>query len=129
MVPIQIIAIIINFLFLVYTSRLIVRGKLREEYAIVWWVCAGLLLVFSIWDGSLEVISKALGVYMATNLVFSVLIFIILIYLLHLSLTNSKLHKNITNLTQELAIMKEALQQQNNTRIIQTSEKPENEQS
>ncbi|GAB3412611.1 DUF2304 domain-containing protein [Niabella aquatica] len=113
MTRIQIIAIVINFLFLIYTSRLIIRGRLREEYAIIWWVCAGLLLVFSIWDNGIEVIAHSLGVYMAPNLVFSVLIFIVLIYLLHLSLANSRLQKHITRLTQEIAIMKESIEKDN----------------
>ncbi|MGC4234455.1 MAG: DUF2304 domain-containing protein [Niabella sp.] len=108
---IQVIAVIINFLFLVYTSRLIIKGKLREEYAVIWWVCAGFLLLFSVWDNGLEILAKTLGVYMATNLVFSGLIFMILVYLLHLSLVNSKLHKHITRLTQEMALMKEKMEQ------------------
>ncbi|MGJ7031777.1 DUF2304 domain-containing protein [Niabella hirudinis] len=103
---IQIIAIVLNCLFLVYTSRLIIRGKLREEYALVWWICGGLLLIFSIWAGGLEAVAHLLGVYEPVNLGFATIIFIILIYLLHLSIANSKLQRHITRLTQEIALMK-----------------------
>lgn len=116
MSTIQIIAAAINFFFLLYTSRLIVKGKLREEYAVIWWVCAGVLFVFSLWSNGLNTISDFLGVQVPTNLIFSALIFVILIYLLHLSRVNSKLQKNVTNLTQELAILKqkvEAFENQN----------------
>ncbi|MCC6837083.1 MAG: DUF2304 family protein, partial [Bacteroidia bacterium] len=36
MAKIQIIAIATSLLFLLYIVRLIIKGKLREEYSIVW---------------------------------------------------------------------------------------------
>lgn len=104
---IQIITIVINLFFLVSIARLIVKGKLREEYAIVWLVCTVLLGIFAIWRDGLEVIARLFGVYEAPNLVFTGFIFIILIYLLHLSIVNSKLQKNLTKLTQEIALLKQ----------------------
>jgi hypothetical protein len=110
---IQIIAIIINFLFLLFIARLIIKGKLREEYAIVWLICTVLLVIFSFWRNGLEVFADAFGIFDAPNLLFSGFIFIILIYLLHLSIVNSKLQKNITNLTQEIALLKQKIEKQN----------------
>lgn len=107
MARIQVIVIIINLLFLLYISRLIIKGKLREEYAIVWLVCTLLLIVFSFWRDGLDVLAKKFGVYDPPNLVFTAFIFIILIYLLHLSIVNSKLQKSITKLTQEMALLKQ----------------------
>ena len=111
MPTIQIIAIAINFFFLLYTSRLIVKGKLREEYALIWWICAGILLAFSIWSDGLAILSHWLGVQVPANLVFAASIFVILIYLLHLSRVNSKLQQNVTRLTQELAILKQKVEE------------------
>lgn len=107
MARIQIITIIINILFLFYIAKLIIKGKLREEYAIVWIICTAVLLIFSFWAEGLEVMSHLFGVYQPANLVFTGFIFIILVYLLHLSVVNSKLQRNMTKLTQELALMKE----------------------
>ncbi|MFD2521720.1 DUF2304 domain-containing protein [Emticicia soli] len=104
---IQIITIVINLFFLISIARLIVKGKLREEYAIVWLVCTVLLGIFAIWRDGLEIIARLFGVYDAPNLVFTGFIFIILIYLLHLSIVNSKLQKNLTKLTQEIALLKQ----------------------
>ena len=115
MARIQIITIIINILFLIYISRLIIKAKLREEYAIVWWICTGVLLIFSLWAEGLEVMSKIFGVYEPANLVFTGFIFIILVYLLHLSVVNSKLQRNMTKLTQELALMKEQTESKTET--------------
>jgi len=116
---IQIIAILLNCLFLVYTSRLIIRGKLREEYALVWWICGGLLLIFSIWAKGLDLVAHLLGVYEPVNLGFATIIFIILIYLLHLSVANSKLQRHITRLTQEIALMKTDAQKKEEKNNIQ----------
>jgi len=35
-IKIQIISIVVSISFLIYVSRLIIKGKLDEEYAIVW---------------------------------------------------------------------------------------------
>lgn len=110
MARIQLITILVDCLFLFYIARLIIKGKLREEYAIVWLLCTGLLTVFSFWRNGLELAAKLFGVFAAPNLVFTVLIFLIMIYLLHLSVVNSRLQKSVTRLTQELALLKEKLE-------------------
>jgi len=109
MARIQIIAIIISLLFLAYISYLIIKGKLREEYAITWIVCTAVLILFSFWRNGLEVMSHLFGVYEAPNLVFTGSILAILIYLLHLSIVNSKLHAANKKLAQELALIKQRL--------------------
>ena len=109
MARIQIIAILISLLFLAYISYLIIKGKLREEYAITWIVCTAILIAFSFWRNGLEVMSHLFGVYEAPNLVFTGSIFAILIYLLHLSVVNSKLQTSNKKLTQEIALLKQRL--------------------
>src|ERR1700733_7249517 len=110
MTRIQIITIAINFIFIAYIARLITKGKLREEYAIVWCVCTLLLIVFSFWTKGLELMSKVFGVFDPPNLVFTAFIFIILIYLLHLSVVSSKSHHSINTLTQEIALLKQKME-------------------
>lgn len=112
MTRIQIITIGITLLFLFYIARLITRGKLREEYAIVWCACALVLAVFGFWTKGLDLLSRIFGVFDPPNLVFTAFIFIILIYLLHLSVVSSKSHHSITRLTQELALMKEQMKRE-----------------
>jgi hypothetical protein len=109
MARIQIIAIAISVLFLLYIVRLIVKGKLREEYSIVWIVCTIVLVLFSFWRRGLDVVSKLLGVYSPPNLIFTAAIFAIFIYLLHLSVVVSKLQSQNKQLAQEIALMKEKM--------------------
>ena len=107
MLRIQIITIAISILFVLYISRLIVKGKLREEYAIVWVICTIFLLVFSLWTDGLELLRRITGVVVAANLVFTGFIFAILVYLLHLSVVASKLHNDNKKLAQEISLLKE----------------------
>lgn len=102
---IQLIAIAGSVLFLLFIARLIMRGRLREEYAIVWIICTAILFVFSFWREGLDVLASLMGVAAPPNLVFIGAIVAVLIYLLHLSIVVSKLQEQNKTLTQELANM------------------------
>lgn len=109
---IQIISITLSLAFLFYIGRLIIKGKLREEYSFVWVFGALMLILFSIWRDGLGVMAKLLGVFDAPNLVFMAAIFAILIYLLHLSVVVSKLQTNNKELAQKLALLDNKLKDQ-----------------
>jgi len=103
---IQIISIVGALAFMFFIFRLIAKGKLREEYSIIWIICTVILLVFSFWRNGLDVMAKLLGVYYAPALVFLAAIFAIIVFLVHLSVVNSRQHEQIKKLTQEMAILK-----------------------
>jgi len=109
MAKIQIITVTVSILFLIYVIWLILKGKLREEYSIVWIICTAVLLLFSFWRNGLVVVSNLFGVYAAPNLVFTAAIFVIFIYLLHLSVINSKLQEQNKTLAQDIALLKEKI--------------------
>jgi hypothetical protein len=106
MEKVQIIAILVSVLFLIYIGYLIARGKLREEYSIIWILCTVILVIFSFWRKGLDFFSNLVGIIDPPNMVFTFAIFVILIYLLHLSIVVSKLHKENKTLAQEIALMK-----------------------
>ena len=108
---IQIISIIVSLAFLYYVSRLIVKGKLREEYAIFWIISTILLITFSVWRDGLVVFAELFGVYDAPNLVFTAAIFAIFVYLIHLSVVVSKLHEKNRSMAQEMALLKMELRE------------------
>ncbi len=109
---VQIIAIAASLLFLAFIARLIVKGRLREEYAIIWIVCSVLLIVFSFWRNGLDVMSEMVGIADPPNLVFTGAIFAMLIYLLHLSVVVSKLQEQNKTLAQDIALLKEKQKEQ-----------------
>lgn len=108
-ITIQLISAVGAALFMLIIFRFIARGKLREEYSIIWILCTILLIVFSLWREGLEKISLMLGVYYAPSLIFLAAIFAITIFLVHLSLVNSKLQNQIKNLTHEVAFLKQEM--------------------
>lgn len=103
---IQIISIGASLLFLIYIGWLIIKGKLREEYAIVWIISTAVLILFSFWREGLDLVSELLGIQSPPNMVFTGAIFALLIYLLHLSVTVSKLQEQNKILAQEIALLK-----------------------
>jgi hypothetical protein len=103
---IQIISIVGSLLFMFFIFRLIVKGYLREEYSIIWIFSTLVLLLFSIWRNGLDIISASLGVYYPPSLIFLAAIFSIFIFLVHLSIVNSKQHKQIQQLAHEIALLK-----------------------
>ncbi|HEY0261726.1 MAG TPA: DUF2304 domain-containing protein [Chitinophagales bacterium] len=107
MQKVQLISILFSFAFLGYVFWQIKKGKLREEYAFVWIVSTIALTIFSVWSDGLFGLAGLLGVEVPLNLLFAGAIFVILIYLLHLSLAVSKLQAQNKQLAQELALLKE----------------------
>jgi len=106
---IQLLSIFGALAFMFFIFRLIFKGKLREEYSIIWIICTVLLLVFAFWRNGLDVIASALGIFYAPSLIFLGAIFAIVIFLVHLSVVNSKQHQQIKDLSQEMALLKEQL--------------------
>ena len=105
-ITIQVFSLIGTLIFLVFISRLIVKGKLREEYSFIWIVCAIILIVFSAWRDGLTQISLLLGVFYPPSLIFLAAIFAIICFLVHLSVVNSRLQNSIKELTHEVALLK-----------------------
>ena len=110
----QIIAIITALIFMFFIFRLIAKGKLREEYSFIWIVCTILLLFFAVWRDGLDIIAKLLGIYYAPSLIFLGAIFAIVVFLVHLSIVNSKQHKQIKDLAQELSLLNKRLEKKEN---------------
>ncbi len=104
---IQLVAIITSFVLMFLVVRLILRGKLREEYSIIWISGTALMLLFSIWRNGIDVLGSFFGVYSAPNLFFFAAVLLILIYLLHISVVLSKLQKQNKSLSQEIALLKD----------------------
>ncbi len=115
---IQIVAIIASLSFLASVLLQIKKGKLREEYAFVWILSTFALIALSFWRNGLDLLAHLFGVYEPLNLIFTGAIFAILIYLLHLSITISRLQLQNRTLAQELVLLKEQLEsKRTNTRM------------
>ena len=104
MLRIQIIAGIISISILIIVFELIRRGKLKEEYSLLWLLSGVVILVFSIFPNLLNILSRSLGMYYLTAL-FVVSFLFLLFIVLHFSTVISRLSEKNKNLAQELSIL------------------------
>ena len=107
---IQLILVVFSILFLINIGRLIVKGKLREEYAFVWIISTITIGIFSVWRDGVTEISTLLGIYYPPNLVFLGAILVLLLYILHLSIVVSGLQNKNKILAQEISLIKKQLE-------------------
>ncbi|TCZ76099.1 DUF2304 domain-containing protein [Paenibacillus albiflavus] len=92
--------------FLFVVIDLIRRKRLEERYSILWIVIGLLMLILSIFPDFLETISQLLGVVYPPSLLFFLGYVFALIVILHLTMVVSKLHRQMTRLIQEVALLK-----------------------
>lgn len=104
MLRIQIITGLISISILVIVFELIRRGKLKEEYSLLWLLSGVVILVFSIFPDLLNVLSRSLGMYYLTAL-FVVSFLFLLFIVLHFSTVISRLSERNKDLSQELSIL------------------------
>ncbi len=108
-VTIQVLSLLGALSFMLFIARLIVKGRLREEYSFIWIACTVILVIFSVWRRGLTEISLLLGVYYPPSLIFLVGLFAVILFLVHLSVVISKMQQSIKNLTHEVAFLKKEL--------------------
>lgn len=92
--------------FVFVTAELIRRRKMEERYAILWLVLGLSMTVFSFFPGMLDRISRLVHVHYAPSLLFLIGLLFSLTFILHLTMVISKLHRRMTRLAQEIALMK-----------------------
>jgi hypothetical protein len=107
---IDILSIFTAILFLGVIASLIRKGRLREEYSFVWLAISAVLLFFAVFRDALDTLAAWLNVYYAPALLFLAAFFAIVVFLVHLSVVNTKQHNQIRDLTQEMALLKNELE-------------------
>jgi hypothetical protein len=104
---IQIASIAFALIVFVTVFELVRRRRLRERYALVWMAAALGLVVLAVWQGLLNAIAKAVGIYYPPNALFVAAFGFLLLLLLHLSAAVSRLSDQTTVLAQRLALLEE----------------------
>jgi hypothetical protein len=92
--------------FVFVTVELIRRRKIEERYAILWLGLGLSMTVVSIFPGLLEGLTRVVHVYYAPSLLFLIGLLFSLTFILHLTMVISKLHRRMTRLAQEVALLK-----------------------
>lgn len=98
-------------LFLFGTIELIRRRKLQEQYALLWLLLALVMSSFSMFPRTLDRISALVHIAYAPSLLFLLGLLFSLALILHLTIVISKLHRRVTRLVQELALLDERVKE------------------
>lgn len=100
----KILALVMAVGLLIFIIETVRRRRLREEYAWLWVLIGIIILVLSLWEDSLQVITGFLGIELPINTVFFFGLMFIVFINLHFSVKISQLTDQVKRLTQELAI-------------------------
>jgi hypothetical protein len=106
LIKIQIIIGTLSLLLMFITFELIRKGRLREEYSILWLFTGAVTLLFSLWPEYFlsKFITRITGVYYLSAVVVIAFIFLLLI-VLHFSVVISKLANWNKDLAQRYALL------------------------
>lgn len=113
-ISLELLSVSITMLLLIIVFRLIIKGRLRAEYSIIWILCSLILFLFSIWREGLDILAGLLGIYYPPALLFLGAILATVVFLLHLSVVSSRFQKQIKDLTQEVGLLKKKLEDKEN---------------
>ena len=100
---------VMSLCLLLLVLELIRRGKLREQYSLLWLFTAVVILVFTFWPGLVGFIAKITGLFYLTALLVVSFLFLVMI-LLQFSIIISSLADRNKELAQHLAILKWRIQ-------------------
>lgn len=109
---VQVVAIVVSAALLVAVIELVRRGKLVEEYSLIWILGAAALLALSIWRHLLDAAAALLGVYYPPSLLLMLLVVMVFVALLWFSVVLSRQRRQIDRLIEQAAILEAEVRQQ-----------------
>jgi len=107
----QILAIAGALVLFAFVVDFVRRGLLKEKYSVLWLASALAILVLAIRKHLLDTIAGWLGISYAPSLLFLVAFLFIMLIILHFSVVISIFHDKHKVLTQEIALLKNALKE------------------
>jgi len=122
---ITVLAVLASAILLLYILEMVRRRKLREEYSILWLAGGVIMLLFSLKKEWLEWASDAAGIYYPPSFLFLIGMLFILLILIHFSITISKLYQMNKKMAQELALLKQATEEERGKNTDETPKSAE----
>ena len=107
----QIVLIVSSLFFLVLTLRYIRKKGLDLYHSIQWFAGSALLLIMALFPGAVEYLAHLVGVELASNFVFLILLAYLLFTLLSLSASVSRQHDRIKRLVQAIALLEKRVEE------------------
>ena len=91
--------------------ELVRRHRLKERYSFLWFLTAGILLVFTLKRNWLGDLAGLIGVYYPPTALFLLLVFFMLLILIHFSTVISRLLDDKQTLAQSIGILEARVKQ------------------
>jgi hypothetical protein len=106
MEKVQLVALIVSLIILFVIVELVRRGKLRENYSVLW-ICTSLVIIFfAIFRHLVDWLGKITGIYYGPSAFFLVAFLFLSLIALQFSVVISSLSQRNKNLAQEVALLK-----------------------
>jgi len=103
--------IAVGIAILLFVVNLVRTKRLKEEYALLWLVMAGGLVISPLFTDVVEVISYAVGIDYPPALLFVMVLAISFFIFVHFSVTISRFSDQIKTLSQDLALTRKRVQE------------------
>jgi len=103
---IQYVAIVGSLILVIAILLLIRNKKIKEKFSLLWLFFGIIFFILSIWRDSLEIFAHMLGIAYAPAALFLILIIAIISILIHFSVIITRLEDYVTNLVQEIGLLK-----------------------
>ncbi|RAV19852.1 DUF2304 domain-containing protein [Paenibacillus contaminans] len=103
------VSIVFCLAFVFITVELIRRQKIAERYALLWLSLGLVMVLLSLFPKLLQTVAELLGIFYAPSLLFLIGSAFALLLIMHVTMVISRLHRKVTRLIQELALLKAAL--------------------
>jgi hypothetical protein len=100
-----------SMVLLIMVVELIRRGRLKERYSLLWLLAGAVVMLFSLSRGLLEYFSHLFGIFYPPSFLFLIAFFFLLLITLHFSVVISGLSEKNKRLAQEVAMLREALEE------------------
>ena len=108
----KIFAVVASFLIMAIVIELVRRRKLREEYSWLWLLTGAVIVVLVIWYDLLVIVTRLIGAIAPTTTLFIFGLLFLMLISLHYSIQISKLSYQVKEMGQQLAILREAMEEQ-----------------
>ena len=106
MEKVQIFALAAGVLILVGVVELVRRGRLKENYSVLWICTSVVIIFFAVFRHLIDYLGQMVGIYYSPSAFFLLAFFFLMLITLQFSVVISKLSERNKILTQEVALLK-----------------------
>jgi len=102
----RVVALLVSVGFLLVVLNLVRQGRLKEEYTPIWMLVAAGIMLLSVWFDLLRGLTRLVGAWTPSSTLFFLGELFLLVLCLNYAVRLSRLSTQVTQLAQELALLR-----------------------